>query len=466
MKKHCNTHYKLMKIILLCCTLLTTLTIWAQYPEAENLFNTQCYAAAEQLYLQLLTQHPNDGTLNYRVGRCRLEQGNYSGAVNYLEKAAATLHHYPKVYQTLTECYYALYRFDDATAMLERYIAESGDSTALSRMPQLRMAASMLESTEQIDIIDSLRVHKRNLLIGYHLSPDVGKLDYTVSDSNMLMPATSFISGRADRKITAVPDNNGLNLYISYKMLNGWSTAAWLPGDVNSDSAENFPFVTADGVTLYFASTGHHGLGGYDIFMSNDAASGFRTPHNIGMPFNSPDNDYLLVIDEVQNIGWFATDRRQAKDSVMIYTFVPNTRHTKIESNDSVRRLAAQLRLYNIAKYSSGQSNRSDSQSAHPNTVQFIINDTCVYHSERDFHTDEGRTFYLQHKAVLAEKQKAMKHLEQLRKHYAEILDSKERIGIAQCILKMEQALEQYAADAKRYAAQARAAEINFFMQQ
>lgn len=50
----------------------------------------------------------------------------------------------------------------------------------------------------------------------------------------------------------------------------------------------------------------------------------YLVPENVGMPFNSPYNDYMYVIDEYNNLGWFASDRYQPEDKVCIYVFVPN----------------------------------------------------------------------------------------------------------------------------------------------
>ena len=69
----------------------------------------------------------------------------------------------------------------------------------------------------------------------------------------------------------------------------------------------------SDGITLYYASDGEGSLGGYDIFVTRyDSENGnYLRPDNIGMPFNSPANDYMYAIDEFNNIGWFASDRYQ-----------------------------------------------------------------------------------------------------------------------------------------------------------
>ena len=79
----------------------------------------------------------------------------------------------------------------------------------------------------------------------------------------------------------------------------------------------------SDGVTLYFANNGENSIGGYDIFISRYDGEKFLQPQNVGMPYNSPYDDYLLVIDEESGIGWWATDRNQLGDSLTIYKFIP-----------------------------------------------------------------------------------------------------------------------------------------------
>ena len=45
-------------------------------------------------------------------------------------------------------------------------------------------------------------------------------------------------------------------------------------------------------------------------------------PENVGMPFNSPYNDYMYVIDEFNDLGWFASDRYQPEGKcASMYSF-------------------------------------------------------------------------------------------------------------------------------------------------
>ena len=124
-----------------------------------------------------------------------------------------------------------------------------------------------------------------------------------------------------------------------------WSKAVQIKG-LNEDEDQDYPFMLSDGVTLYYGARGSESLGGYDIFVTRyDADSkSFLKPENIGMPFNSPANDYLYAIDEVNNLGWFVTDRSQPEGKVCIYIFVPNalrnTYETEAYSEEELKGLA------------------------------------------------------------------------------------------------------------------------------
>ena len=89
-------------------------------------------------------------------------------------------------------------------------------------------------------------------------------------------------------------------------------------------------------ITLYYGAKGPESIGGYDIFVTRydmDERK-FLYPENIGMPFNSLANDYLYAIDEINNIGWFVSDRHQPEGKVCIYIFIPNTTRKTYDFNN------------------------------------------------------------------------------------------------------------------------------------
>ncbi len=80
-------------------------------------------------------------------------------------------------------------------------------------------------------------------------------------------------------------------------------------GDViNTRGNEMFPYVHEDG-SLYFASDGHPGMGGLDIFRSTNTIDGWTKPENIGPPINSSADDFGIVFKPGLEQGFFSSNR-------------------------------------------------------------------------------------------------------------------------------------------------------------
>ena len=91
---------------------------------------------------------------------------------------------------------------------------------------------------------------------------------------------------------------NGKDLYVMRKLPNNtWSEAINLGTIINTPGDENYPYLTSDGNTLYFSSTGHGSMGGYDIFKSvwDEQNDRWSSPINLGAPINSPFDDFFYI---------------------------------------------------------------------------------------------------------------------------------------------------------------------------
>ena len=96
----------------------------------------------------------------------------------------------------------------------------------------------------------------------------------------------------------------GTDLYTSQYDSGQWSAPHNLGAPINTMADEMFPFVATDG-TLYFASQGHAGLGGLDIFRV--APDG--EPQNVGYPINTHRDDFGLILNETGDTGYFSSNR-------------------------------------------------------------------------------------------------------------------------------------------------------------
>ncbi|MGB0982274.1 MAG: OmpA family protein [Winogradskyella sp.] len=93
-----------------------------------------------------------------------------------------------------------------------------------------------------------------------------------------------------------------------------------LGNKINTDHREQFPYILKD--TLFFASTGHIGLGGLDIFKSVvKANTDFSTPKNLGKGINSSLDDFGFVLSKDNSFGYFSSNREGGKGGDDIYRF-------------------------------------------------------------------------------------------------------------------------------------------------
>ena len=117
-------------------------------------------------------------------------------------------------------------------------------------------------------------------------------------------------------------DEDGIrNIYVTEYQDTIWTYPALLNEHLISPAEEIYPMVSSDGRTLYFASSGLYGVGGFDIYMSewSDEDNDWSVPVNMGFPYSSPADDFLLVNTDDSRYTFFASNRECSADSVWVY---------------------------------------------------------------------------------------------------------------------------------------------------
>jgi peptidoglycan-associated lipoprotein len=89
---------------------------------------------------------------------------------------------------------------------------------------------------------------------------------------------------------------------------------------INTPGDEMFPFIRND-TTLYFASNGHPGMGGLDIFRSTFSNGQWNKPVNMQYPINSSGDDFSIVFHPEEDKGFFSSNRKGGKGIDDIYSF-------------------------------------------------------------------------------------------------------------------------------------------------
>jgi len=303
----------------------------------------------------------------------------------------------------------------------------------------------MIEAVQRVVVFDSVVVDKSSFLAAYSLDGDIA----TVTDYDSYFSsgghAGSYvcINGMKTRSYAAIADAEGNTTLLRSDYFDGkWSAQQPVSGIDTKDAFRqaNYPYMMTDGQTLYFAARGSESLGGYDIFVTRyDADSkSFLQPENIGMPFNSQANDYMLVIDDINRIGWFASDRCQPEGKVCIYMFVPSpTRENydssemdddKLESIAALRSIAdtwasdPQARQDALARYAALKErlSRASHGSSHDGEMYLVVNDSKVYTNTSQFVVKANIERYYGLAAMKAKQAKQAESLDRLRRQFAQ----------------------------------------------
>ncbi|MFA7272898.1 MAG: OmpA family protein [Crocinitomicaceae bacterium] len=113
------------------------------------------------------------------------------------------------------------------------------------------------------------------------------------------------------------------DIYVTKLQEDGiWGKAERLPNNINSPFEEESVLIHPDGTTLYFASRGHSGMGGSDLFMSRlDANGKWGNPENLGYPINTQFDENSLMVSADGEVAFFASDRKGGYGGLDIYYF-------------------------------------------------------------------------------------------------------------------------------------------------
>lgn len=144
---------------------------------------------------------------------------------------------------------------------------------------------------------------------------------YNSADYNIAHPTLTKDGKRLYFSSDMPGGEGGMDLYYSERTKESWSQPISLGKNVNTPGNELFPFVDENG-TLYFASNGHEGLGGLDVFVASSADNEWLRPIALSFPINTPYDDFGFIMDWFNSRGYFSSNRPGGKGGDDIYGFI------------------------------------------------------------------------------------------------------------------------------------------------
>lgn len=422
---------------LICFGLIPFYGFTQSLDQANTLYNEGEYEEAKPVFEKLVKQSPNNSNYNQRYGVCCYETADYENAEKHL--LVANKRKVMESYRYLAMLYTKLYRFEEAIGMWEEYITlqkkKKEDTTDTEKLlAQARNLQRMEEKTEDVQIIDSVVIGKNDFLQVYSLSGESGSLlsyNNFFENDQQQVSSTVFTNQKGDKIYYARPSEyDTYTLYTQSKLLDAWGDEKVLLSEPAYDN--NFPFVLSDGITMYFASKGYESMGGYDIFITryNTNTNNYLAPEQMGMPFNSLANDYMMVIDEAKGLGWFVTDRNQPEDSVCVYLFIPDPSRKRVEDIEDPsllrnRALLASIRDTwregaNYAELIQLAHTKAQSETKKERDFEFVINDKTTYYTLNEIKSHEAKEVYKEVLNLKKQMQQLEKKLDDIRASYSE----------------------------------------------
>lgn len=408
---------------------------------------------------------PKNAQVDYLRGKCLVARNDDANAIKAFEDAHRKGSN--DALLELAEIAIREYRVDDAEGNIDDYKAyiaknkrkklpdNSGDISS-----QLTRTRSMLDRVEKIVVFDSITVDKDAFLDAYRLSPEAGSLNYPdilPEDADYSDPTVVYCTEDGREMLWGAQNDGSVFTLRSIHRLadNSWEKPESVGDHLGQGYDANYPFLMPDGVTLYFASDNEESLGGLDIFISRNNGTEFLQPQNIGMPYNSPYDDYMLAIDELTGAGFWASDRNRLGDKITIYMFIPSQSRVNVDLDDPTLAQRASLRsirdtwpagadFTNVRK---ALDNVKENVKKRAPQFEFSLPDGRVLTSYRQFTSEHAAGLMEQYVSLKKATDEAKKRLAALRIEYGN-----GNTGIGPEILTMEDDMEQAEAQLKRVA--------------
>jgi len=243
-------------------------------------------------------------------------------------------------------------RFQDA---LELYLSVGREQEAVTS----QNALNMMDFCADPHVVARQRFSRKDFFLYYPLATHAWRTSPNPLDSLEGFPL--YYPKSADILYYSASDRSGSrSIFITENLDSLWRAPRLAGESVLTTGSEIFPMLSPDGQTLYFASDGLFGMGGYDLYASawDPESASWGAPVNLGFPFNSPADDFLLMDTEDGKYTLFASNRDCSRDSVYVYVveYASSRERKPVQSRDELLRIAALKPVKDPARIDNGSA--------------------------------------------------------------------------------------------------------------
>ena len=248
------------------------------------------------------------------------------------------------------------YRFEDAIGL---YLSVGRED----KIGASQNGLNMTDFCADPHVVARERFSRKDFFLFYPLLPQGWHASPNPLDSLEGFPL--YYPKGADAIYFSALDRAGTrSLFVTENLDSLWRAPHLVSERLLSTGSEIFPMLSPDGKTLYFASNGLFGMGGYDLYASSwDEESGsWGDPVNMGFPFSSPADDFLLMDTEDGKYTLFASNRDCSPDSVYIYVLEYGSSRARkpVRGYEDLVRIASLRPVNDLSRIDNGSAVSSD----------------------------------------------------------------------------------------------------------
>jgi hypothetical protein len=337
-KYHLNIHrieiiylHKIIRFFvisaLVCPSLIAQRNISQQAQNAIQLFNSKHYLEANTSFRVLAEKYPKDCLYQFYLGASIVETNSPLAEAIELLKQCGIKTNQPGTNYYLGLAYYHLYRFKDATDVLQEMkinnsYSQIKDYDITDFITRINRAKEFFKQYLEIKVMQSqvIDTDSINNFIWNGNTFTIKKIsidDFTVNV--ILLAGENIVPGKTYYFSVKAKGRNDLDIFRSrYKVDHSWSEPEQLTG-INSVKNETFPYFDYTRQILYFSSNRDESVGGYDIFKSNADTlhNNLKKPVLLPFPINSPFDEFLFLTSD--SSAHLYSNRETKSDKLKVY---------------------------------------------------------------------------------------------------------------------------------------------------